>query len=131
MITLYAYVAVIGIAIVALALACYWHVLNLLTLAFPRPSAITLDSTSVMALAQATDATRPHSFCQSNRPMRAHATAPLSFTQTISVKLRLARPYCNEPVFSRPARCSSRIGAKRNRHTLHVSPRHRSEVHNS
>ena len=46
---------------------------------------------------------------------------PLTFTQSISVKIRLARAYWNKPVFSRPIRCGSRMQAKRNRllHTLH------------
>ena len=48
---------------------------------------------------------------------------PLSLTQSISVKIRFARPYWNKPVFSRPIRCGSRIGAKRNRHTLNFSLR--------
>ena len=56
---------------------------------------------------------------------------PLSFIQSISVKIRLARPYWNKPVFSRPIRCGSRMQAKRNRHTLNFSSRDRSEVHNS
>ena len=54
---------------------------------------------------------------------------PLTFTQSISVKIRLARPYWNKPVFSRPIRCRSRMQAKRNRHTLNFSARDRSEVH--
>ena len=52
-------------------------------------------------------------------------------TNGVSVKLRLARPYWNKPVISRPNRCGSRIGAKRNRHTLNFLARDRSEVHNS
>ena len=55
-------------------------------------------------------------------PVKPHPCArtqpPAPFRKTISVKIRLARPYWNEPVFSRPIRCGSRIGAKRNRHTL-------------
>ena len=61
----------------------------------------------------------------------ARTQPPAPFRKTVSVKLRFARPYWNKPVFSRPVRCGSRIGAKRNRHTLNFSPRDCSEMHNS
>ena len=92
-------------------------------------SAITLDSTSVMALGPNLIFGRPPVILPVKRHPCARTQPPAPFRKTVSVKLRFARPYWNEPVISRPIRCGSRIGAKRNRHTLNFSPRDCSEMH--
>ena len=54
-------------------------------------------------------------------PVKPHPCArtqpPAPFRTTVSVKIRLARPYWNEPVISRPIRCRSR-----NARRLHGRP---------
>ena len=47
-----------------------------------------------------------HSFCQSNDTHARDVTPPAPFRKTVRLKLRLARPYWNKPVFSRAIRCS-------------------------